>query len=151
MSLTLILAQVNLTWKCANIILSGQKHLLISGWATARVMRIWMLRTGRESLALLLFALAGCSDELGKTPYVPGSGYSCTVAISVTNQAVVGEWVPLLASRTSGPWVQVPRAQVTNLAAAYPTAPPGFQTNVQAELTWQKVRNSAASEESLRM
>jgi hypothetical protein len=88
-------------------------------------------------LALLLFALVSCSDELGKTPYVPGNGYSCTVAISVTNQAVVGEWIPLQASRASGPWVQVPRAQVTNLAVAFPTAPPALQPNVQAELTWQ--------------
>jgi hypothetical protein len=65
-------------------------------------------------LCLLLLMLTGCSDELGKSPYVPGSGYSCKVTIFVPSEAAVGEKISLKATRTSGPWQQVPRAQVTS-------------------------------------
>jgi hypothetical protein len=100
-------------------------------------MRKFALIFRNTALPVLLLELVGCSDELGKSPYVPGKGYSCKVTISLTNDAAVGAWVSLQASRTTGPWVQIERSQVTNLAEAYPSAPPAFQTNVQAELTWQ--------------
>jgi hypothetical protein len=88
-------------------------------------------------LALLsLVGLAGCSDESGSHPFVPAPGYSCSVTLSVPKEGFVGEWIPLKASLTNGPWIQVPRRDVPDGGIAWPEQPPSFQQEVAASLTW---------------
>jgi hypothetical protein len=90
----------------------------------------------RAALTMAALGLAGCSDELNSYPFVPGGGYSCTVKISLPKDATVQEWIPLKASRTSGPWIRVRRSDVKDEASAFPKQPPAFEDDVQANLSW---------------
>lgn len=90
----------------------------------------------RFSAVLALVALVGCSDELGSHPYVPAPRYSCVVTLSLSNEGIAGEWIPLKASLTNGPWIQVRRRDVADGAVAWPQQPPGFEPEVAASLTW---------------
>jgi hypothetical protein len=85
---------------------------------------------------LALLAVVGCSDELGSRPFVPAPGYSCVVTLSVPKEGVVGEWIPLKASQTNGPWMQVRRRDVADGAVAWPKQPPAMEQQVAASLTW---------------
>jgi hypothetical protein len=101
-------------------------------------MKIRMLKFLRLAIIFAPFALASCSEDdgLGSRPFVPADGYSCTLTISVPKEATVGEWIPLKASCASGPWKQVNRSDVTNLAQAFRESPPAVEDNVQASLFW---------------
>jgi hypothetical protein len=96
------------------------------------------LLAGRRLLLIpsVLAMMSGCSDVRNPYLYVPGEGYSCTVNISLPNEAKVGEWIPLKASRRCGPWRQVRRSEVTDEAKAYPKQPPEFENDVEANLRW---------------
>lgn len=88
-------------------------------------------------LALLcIIGLVGCSDELGSHPFVPVPGYSCVLTLSVPKEGFVGEWIPLKASLTNGPWIQVRRRDVPESGIAWPEQPPSFQQEVAASLTF---------------
>src|SRR5215472_1253807 len=102
--------------------------------ARSRYMRL--LAGQRLLVPFALAAISGCSDDLGRYPYVPADGYSCSVKISLSKEAKVGEWIPLKASRRSGPWRQVKRSEVTDEAKAFPKRPPEFEDDVQANLRW---------------
>ena len=83
-----------------------------------------------------MVALVGCSDELSSHPYVPGPRYSCVVTLTVPKEGIVGDWIPLKASLTNGPWMQVRRRDVADGAVAWPKQPPPFEQEVAASLTW---------------
>jgi len=85
---------------------------------------------------LALLVVVGCSDDLGKRPFVPAAGYSCVVTLSVPKEGIVGQWIPLKASLTNGPWVQVRQRDVAEGAVAWPTQPPAIEPEVAASLTW---------------
>jgi hypothetical protein len=67
----------------------------------------------RLSVALLMLLLFACSQETTSKGeavarpefvYVPAGNYKISVEIAVPREAVVGEWITLRATRTSGPW-----------------------------------------------
>ena len=85
---------------------------------------------------LALLTVVGCFDELGSNPFVPAPGYSCVLKLSVPKEGVVGEWIPLKASLTNGPWMQVRRRDVAFGAVAWPEQPPAVEQEVASSLTW---------------
>src|SRR5437867_62676 len=85
---------------------------------------------------MAVLAVVGCSDELGSHPFVPAPSYSCVVTLTVPKEGVVGEWIPLKASLTNGPWIQVRRRDVPDGSIAWPEQPASFQQEVAASLTF---------------
>ena len=85
---------------------------------------------------MAVLAVVGCSDELGNYPSVPAPSYACVVTLTVPKEGVVGEWIPLKASLTNGPWIQVRRRDVPAGSIAWPKQPPSFQEEVAASLTF---------------
>ena len=83
MSLTLILARDHLTWKYTNIILSGQSHLSISGWALPGA----CMRLALSFVALSLLLVA-CSDR--DAPPEPRSA----APVPVASDAELGRRLP---------------------------------------------------------
>ena len=59
--------------------------------------------------ALLALAAAACESEDAYIPYVPGPGFTQLLEVSLelpdSGAVRVGEWVPMHATRESGPWV----------------------------------------------
>jgi hypothetical protein len=66
------------------------------------------------------------------------------VTLSVPKEGVAGEWIPLKASLTNGPWMQVRRRDVANGAVAWPKQPPAVEQEVAALLTWSTQPPGAA-------
>ncbi|MBZ5657719.1 MAG: hypothetical protein LAO56_20835 [Acidobacteriia bacterium] len=98
------------------------------------------MRTRRFVQLLFLLGpmvLCSCSKKTDEMVFIPAESYACTVKIVVPAEATAGEWIPLKASRTSGPWRQVKRSEVSEGATFYLKSPPGVEDDVQANVHWQ--------------
>jgi len=96
-----------------------------------------MLRHGAILVASL--SLLACSADDPRRPehvYVPADDYAVVVTIEVPKQARVGEWIPLRATRKSGPWKKVKYASVAPDAHWFVEPPPEFEDEVADNLTW---------------
>ena len=89
-------------------------------------------------------ALCSCSKKTDEMVFIPAESYACTVRIAVPTEATAGEWIPLKASRTSGPWRQVKRSEVPEGTKFYLKSPPGVEDDVQANVNWQTDPPNAA-------
>ena len=74
--------------------------------------------------------LCGCSKT-----YVPDEGYSCTVTISLPDDGTVGEWIPVHAARTSGPW-KIKNSGLPAGEHELPKPPPAREEEVADNLFW---------------
>ena len=97
------------------------------------------MRRTAQILVLSLSLLACSGDESSRRPehvYVPADDYTVVVTIDVPRQARVGEWIPLKASRKSGPWKKVKFAEVAPDVRWFVRPPPEFEDEVADNLTW---------------
>jgi hypothetical protein len=78
--LTLILAQDHLTWKHANIVLSGQTDLSINGWAIRTMSRLHTF----VAFIVIAAGFSGCSD-------IDSSSHATRAAAS---QDIERGWIP---------------------------------------------------------
>ena len=86
---------------------------------------------------ILLGACAfGCSDQRGTHEFIPATNYHAVVTLSIPKEGVVGEWIPLKASVTNGPWIRVPVEQIPEGVMGYATQPPTSQQQIAASMTW---------------
>ncbi len=94
----------------------------------------------RGLLGVLLLAglLAACRhpEDPKQTVFIPAEGYACGVQIHVPAEAFVGEWVPLKASRTSGPWRAVKRSAVPEGTAYFLRSLPPVEEDVEGNVNW---------------
>ena len=93
------------------------------------------------SISVLLIALLACSadEQSSARPehvYVPADDYKVVVTIAVPEKAKAGEWIPLRATRKSGPWKKVKAADVAPDVRWFVRPPPEFEDEVADNLTW---------------
>lgn len=84
----------------------------------------------------MLLGLQACTPEQPEFVYVPAESYTISVEISVPGEARVGEWVPLSAQRRSGPWKRVRPSDAPAGFVPFGKPPPGFESEVAANLHW---------------
>jgi len=106
---------------------------------------MWTSGLGRLFMVLLV-VLPGCSGEPARsehepvTPpmfvFVPADDYHISVQITIPQEAVVGEWVPLKAERRSGPWKRVKLSEVLPETPWFAQPPPEHELEVASNLSW---------------
>ena len=70
--------------------------------------------------------------------YVPSENVVSKVVVKANSVADVGDWVELNATRdTSGKWLKVKRAELSEGAQWYSSIPNGFEMEVAANLSWK--------------
>ena len=85
--------------------------------------------------------LVACSQDSGiPAPedfvFVPAKDYTISVEIVVPHEAVVGEWIPLRATRRSGPWQRLRYAEVAPDTKWFVVPPPEYESEVADNLRW---------------
>ena len=69
--------------------------------------------------------------------YIRGRGFKVSVEIFAPEYVQSGEWVPLRASRRSGPWVVVPRWRALFSFHRARRKPPCFEPEIGLNVHWQ--------------
>ena len=106
-----------------------------------------MLKSGVCRLFMaVLVVLPACSGESGRSEhetvappmfvFVPADDYRISVQITVPQDAVVGEWIPLRAERRSGPWKRVRLSEVLPEMPWFSQPPPEHELEVANNLRW---------------
>ena len=100
----------------------------------------------RLSVALLMLLLFACSQEPSVSKgesvarpefvYVPAGNYKISVEITVPREAVVGEWITLKATRTSGPWKLAKSEELAPGTTWFIKPPPEYEREVADNLRW---------------
>ena len=95
----------------------------------------------RFAMLITSLSLLGCSaDEQSPARpehvYVPADDYRVVVTIVVPEKAKAGEWIPLKASRKSGPWKKISTRDLPPDVRWFVRPPPQFEDEVADNLTW---------------
>jgi hypothetical protein len=141
---------------------NGKRHVTLKGafqmvwgvsWPTHRLLLFIEARRARtaarremktnvSSLAgfIAVFAIGACALKFffswsPEMVFIPAEGYSVSVEVTVPPTGFVGEWIPLSASRRSGPWKQVSYKDVPADTPWFPEVP-GLEKEVAGNLSW---------------
>jgi hypothetical protein len=68
--------------------------------------------------------------------YIPANDYSISVEIRVPETGTINQWIPLRASRKSGPWKRVRSSEVPPETNWYSNPLPAFEQEVADNLDW---------------
>jgi hypothetical protein len=68
--------------------------------------------------------------------YIPAEDYSISVEIRVPKTGTINEWIPLRASRRSGPWKRVRSSEISAETKWYSAPLPAFEEEVADNLDW---------------
>ena len=100
----------------------------------------WTLHNPRESMrypAIGIMTLSlMCCERAPDYVFVPAENYKLSVQVVVPTTAFVNEWIPLKASRSSGPWTRVRRADLPPESRWFAEPPPSFEPEVADNLDW---------------
>jgi hypothetical protein len=86
-----------------------------------------------------LIVCGGLTPGCSRVPdyvFIPADEYKLTVEIVVPPRGTVDEWVPLRASRHSGPWKKIPYSQLPPETFWFELPPPASEREVADNLHW---------------
>lgn len=95
-------------------------------------------KLGAAAIAMMVLAVS-CERESGHV-YVPGPGFTQKLTISATftknREVAVGEWLELLATRKTGPWLKVEKSKARQADCYWLRPPPEIEENAQSNVRW---------------
>lgn len=89
--------------------------------------------------AVVLLLTAGCTEPVPPTVYVPAADYAQSADAGhalADSSARAGQWVPLRATVTAGPWRPVPRDSANLEDCWWRRPPPAVDTAAAARVRW---------------